>query len=330
VTSETGVDAVNGPFAASLSIKAGDAIAIQPTDDSLTPSHEGTFGSDGIRYFGGPVAEAASAEVLSEENNGQTVPVQATVEYTPEGEKPPPPPPPAPPANTSPPTLSGGSGATVKAGQTLQCATGAWSGSPALKVVWYQQPNRPRLPTPPALAVPLGLGVSLKLPSLAPGSHVFCQVTATTGALSNVATTSTLLVKAIKPALLPAKLAGRLGAKPRVLNRVSAGNVDSCTTGLWQNYPSSFKYQWQLHTGNARGAAARLTARTVGHSPTIKIRPSYAGSSLTCKVTATNQAGRSVSAADRHPFLGSQNCSVPRSSAAGTSATAAARGRAST
>jgi hypothetical protein len=290
VTSETGTDAVNGPFAVSMAIAKGDVIAMQPTDDSFTPSEEGTLGTDGIRYFNGVVADGSTAEIAksSEMNNGQLVPVQATVEYSAAG----PPPPPVAPANTSAPTLAGGTSGLVKAGQTLQCATGSWSGGPALTVAWFQQTTAPGVPEQFATARAIGGGASLRLPSLQPGKRVFCQVTATTPGGTSVATSASLVVQAIKPALQTAKLAGRLGAAPRVTKRVAPGNLDICSTGSWQNYPSSFKYRWvrSVH-GFARGGIATLTARIVGRSPVIKIRPSFAGSSLICSVTAANAAG---------------------------------------
>jgi hypothetical protein len=296
ITSATGVDAVNGPFAASLAIKAGDAIAIQPTDGSEAPLHEGTIGVDGVRYFAGAFAEGVSAEVLSEENNGQIVPIQATVEYTSEPSSPPSSPPaaPTPPVNTSAPSVRGASGTSASAGQTLQCAAGSWTGGPALSVVWFQQLAGPALPQRLTYTRAFKVGTSITLPSLRPGVRVFCQVSATAGGATSIANSAALTVKAVKPSILSSKLAGHLGALPRIVSGVAPGNLQRCSTGLWQNYPSRLQYQWQLRPPRAHAGAAKVTTRIVGRSAVLKVKPSFAGSSLVCQVTASNEAGTST------------------------------------
>lgn len=83
VTSATGTDEVNGPFLDSIPIAPGDAIAIQPTNaDGTSPIEQGVSGMDGMRYFSAPFADGSAAELApgSEMNNGQVVPVQATIE----------------------------------------------------------------------------------------------------------------------------------------------------------------------------------------------------------------------------------------------------------
>ena len=84
VTSATGVDAVNGPFGDHVPIQAGDRIALQPVDDNLTPIEPGTFGQDGIRYFTTALADGQSAPLApgSGVDNGQVVPIQATIQFT--------------------------------------------------------------------------------------------------------------------------------------------------------------------------------------------------------------------------------------------------------
>ena len=293
IGTEAGVDAINGPFTTSLPIKEGDAIAIEPTDGSETPSHEGTIGADGIRYFGGALAEGATGEVLSQENNGQLVPIQATIEYASTAESPPPvPSPPAAPTNVTAPSVAGASGGRVTAGQALTCSTGTWTGASALSVSWFQQAIAPNLPAGVTAPRALHAGSTLTVPSLKPGKHVFCRVTArAAGGASAVLSAPPVVVGAVKPALVSAKLAGRFGAAPRVIPRVASGNLDTCTSGVWLNHPSSFKYTWRLMPARSRGAAAKLVARVVGHSPTIKIRRAYAGKQLVCQVTAANEAG---------------------------------------
>jgi hypothetical protein len=299
VGSATGVDAVNGPFATSLPVAAGDAIALQPTDNTSVPTEEGAAGVDGIRYFLAPFADGATAPLTpgSEANNGQLVPVQATVTYTTPGESPVPGPTPpiTAPVNLAPPSVSGSTQGTVRAGQTLQCVAGSWSGSPTVAIGWFSQAPTPGHPPQLSGVRPLGHGPTLKLPSLPPGRQLYCQATASAGGTSSTATSAPLLIGAVKPALAR-QLGGRLGAAPRVVRGVAPGNLESCSTGIWQNYPRSFSYQWLLRS--SRGSAARLTNRIVGRRPTLRVRPSFGGSVLRCRITAVNEAGRvSVSSA---------------------------------
>ncbi len=286
VSTAAGVDAANGPFATNLAIKAGDAIAIEPTDGQYTPSHEGTIGVDGVRYFAGAVAEGMSAEVLSEENNGQTVPIQATVEYATEVSGPPAPP--RPPSNVSPPSVTGAAGSTASPGQALQCSPGAWSESPTLSFDWYEQAAPGSRLTGTAL---LRSGPKLTVPSLRPGTLLFCQVTATASGKSTTTASGDLTIKAVKPALVPSSRAGRLGSKPLLVTHLAGGDLDRCSTGEWQNFPERFSYKWLLRRRPARGSAAKLAARVVSRSSVIKLRRAYAGSTILCTVTARNEAG---------------------------------------
>lgn len=293
IVSETGTDAINGPFATSLPIKEGDAIAIEPTDGSETPSHEGTIGADGIRYFVGALAEGETGEVLSQEDNGQRVPIQATIEYTPAGPPPSEPSPPSAPTNVTAPSVAGASGGRVTPGHALTCSAGMWTGASALNVRWYQQAVAPKLPARVSAPRLLRGGPTLTVPGLKPGKEVLCRVTASvTGGPSAVLSTSPVVVGAVKPTLLSARLAGRFGSLPRVISRVAPGNLDTCTSGVWLDHPSSFKYTWRLTPARGRGAAAKLITRVVGRSPTIKVRTAFAGRDLVCQVTATNEAGK--------------------------------------
>lgn len=290
VVSETGTDAVNGPFPTSIPIKEGDAIAIEPTDGSQTPSHEGTIGGDGIRYFAGALAEGATGEVLSQENNGQRIPVQATIEYTPPG---PPPGPPAPVAPTSltAPSVTGATGSVVTPGQRLTCSPGTWTGASALDVRWYQQAVAANLPARIAAPRLLRSGPTVRVPGLVTGKQVFCRVVASAAGGSTVLATTPLIVQAARPALAKSRLVGRLGPLPRVISRVTPGNRDTCTSGVWVNHPTSFKYTWRLEPARRHGGAARLLSRVVGRSQTIKVRRGFAGKDLVCEVTAANPAG---------------------------------------
>ena len=84
VTTAQGVDAVNGPFPTSLAIAAGDRIALQAVGvDTNDPIESGTQGTDGVRYFSAPFADGTTAPLAPDAtaDNGQVVPIQATVTY---------------------------------------------------------------------------------------------------------------------------------------------------------------------------------------------------------------------------------------------------------
>lgn len=102
VQTSTGTDAVNGPFRVGIPIAEGERIALMPVDDSDPPIEAGTQNVDGIRYFSQPFAGGlgSSQQVApgSTADNGQVVPIQASVTFS--G-------PPAPPANTKAPSVSG-------------------------------------------------------------------------------------------------------------------------------------------------------------------------------------------------------------------------------
>ena len=115
-----GLDLVQGPFPTSLAIQPGERIALQPIDDGNTPIVVGTVGFDGIRYFSGALPDGSASMLApgADMDNGQVVPIQATVSFTP------PPPPPPPPARTLTVTTSGSGTGTI-AGAGIDCGGGA-------------------------------------------------------------------------------------------------------------------------------------------------------------------------------------------------------------
>ncbi len=78
-------DLVQGPVSTDLPIQIGDRIALQPLDDGNTPIVVGVNGQDGIRYFSSPVPDGSSSTLAPAAmmDNGQVVPIQATVSFTP-------------------------------------------------------------------------------------------------------------------------------------------------------------------------------------------------------------------------------------------------------
>jgi len=116
VASATLVDGIEGPFATSVPIQAGDRIALQPEDDGSTPIEQGVNGVDGYRSFTGPLSDGSTAAIdpVTSADNGQIVPIQATIQYT------------LPPANVQLPTITG----APKPGLALTCQPGSWTNVP--------------------------------------------------------------------------------------------------------------------------------------------------------------------------------------------------------
>jgi hypothetical protein len=130
VTSATGTDAVQGPFTVSIPITPGERIALEPIDEGYTPIETGVNGKDGIRYFVRPFADGSSSTIPSgaSSDNGQIVPIQATVDFVP-----------PPLANTTPPAISG----TPSPGDSLSCSNGTWAQTPTAYTYQWLRDGQP-------------------------------------------------------------------------------------------------------------------------------------------------------------------------------------------
>ena len=162
VTSATGTDAVAGPFTAAIAVLPGDRIALQPTDDSYTPIETGTNGADGVRYFTSPLADGSAAALApgAAADNGQIVPIQATVEPAATVL-----------ASTAAPAISG----TAAVGQTLTCSSGGWAQKPdSLLYAWLRD----------GAPIPAATAASYLVATGDAGHELVCRVTATAGATS--------------------------------------------------------------------------------------------------------------------------------------------------
>ena len=296
ISSAAGTDAVQGPFATSLPVQAGDRIGLQPVDDANTPIETGVSGADGIRYFSAPLADGASAMLApgAGMDNGQVVPVQATVQFTPNqpgGGPPPPPQPPQPPQNQVPPHITG----TPAAAQTLTCDPGSWGGTGPFTYTqtWNQRTLQPAFhgihgQRPPATYVTrqAGTGPTLVVADLAPNtSTITCTVTAHGSAGTTNADTAPVTVQATAPVPAPRRLGHRVvPARPVIsLSPVAGvGVVGTCSKGTWLHYPVRFRFFW--YSGG----------RVVGHAQRYRLRRTDAHRLLRCRVYAYNAAGRGL------------------------------------
>lgn len=280
-----GVDTVLGPFSTSLPITAGDRIALEPLDGSDTPIETGTAGSDGIRYFASSLSDGAS-ELLapgSDADNGQVVPIQATVTPAP------PPPAATAPQNLTPPSISG----TAAAGNTLTCDPGTWSGSPtSFTYSWIA--GDPGMPS--GVTLSLGSTQSITLEDLETHAVVECTVHATNAAgTTDAGASNPVVVSARPPALatnlvfiVPPNRRVSLKPDPTITSGVGILGTNYCTPGHWVHFPESYAYRWYR---SLRGHFAAPDNRLVAQGPVLKIPRKVDGYWLACRVTATNAAG---------------------------------------
>ncbi|MBS1845648.1 MAG: hypothetical protein JST53_14620 [Actinobacteria bacterium] len=311
VTSATGVDALNGPFPGdNTPIAAGSRIALQPVDDGNTPIEPGVNGVDGIRFFAAPfAAEGSSQTVATTEDNGQVVPIQATISYGEAG-----PPPLASPTNTVAPSISG----TASAGQTLTCNPGSWSGSPSLTYSWTQTTSQlvpgahPQRVT--SVTVKVGTESTYVVPDLEPLSvSIKCTVTATNTAGSASADTPGVPNVATKPVLASSftRTPHTMHSQPRITPNVGFGATQFCQTGVWLHYPKTFRFAWyKMVPANTVRRGQTRDVRIPGSKQTLKITAALELHKIFCRVTAINEAGGN--SADSNVVFVPQNAPKPQ------------------
>jgi hypothetical protein len=306
VTSQGGVDAVNGPFTTSLAIAAGDRIALQPVSSGSLPTETGVNGADGIRYFDAPFADGSTATIdpNSAMDNGQVVPVQATVQYTPAL------------AEITPPVIYAGSNPAgyVRDGEVVSCHPGTYNVAPtSQRFNWFWSETTYARKGAHGVIVPVtsqtGLTVSgqtITVPDLpgfnspsgryAPTSTVFCVDTASEGADDTISTQSApVRVAPIVPVLATRKIPRARGKSvtvtiqpPSISKGVGAGGTNSCSPGTWSHFPTRYTYSWWT-TRAKNKTTKQYVLRHIGQ--TYKPTTGVEGLRLACYVVAYNDAG---------------------------------------
>jgi hypothetical protein len=286
VTSAADADVVQGPFTTSLPVEAGDRIALQAVDASDVPIEAGVPGSDGVRYFGGAVSDGSTASLPpgSEMNNGQIVPVQATVESagTPQA-----------PQNQVPPKITG----TPAAGETLTCEPGSWGGTAPFTYsdVWTERtrviahgPGRRSHAS--YVSRQAGTGPTFEVPDLAPAtSTITCTVTAQNSLGTADARSAPVVVRPTVPALGRRRAGRRFVAALPVISLAGSGpTTGTCSTGKWLHHPTRYRFLWY---SGARRHNPLAGKRLVGRRQTLRLRPADARRWLACRVIAYNDAG---------------------------------------
>jgi hypothetical protein len=272
LNSGAGVDALEGPFATNLPIRAGDRIALQATNATDVPL-EMAAGANGVRYFASTIPDGTTASLApgATMDTGQLVPVQASVVF-------------ATPANQTLPTIW----PQPAAGRVITCGPGIWSGGPSYAYAWsltqlLAVPNgAKKAPHFVHRTTPFGTGQSITVPDLRPGSSsLTCTVTATDSAGSVSAPSPPATVLAVAPYPGSSIHIGRrsISPKPHIAPGVGAGGTNFCSPGLWRHYPTSFRYTW------------RRSGPPVGHKASYTLTARDERRRIVCYVTAANSAG---------------------------------------
>lgn len=292
VTSAGGTDAVMGPFAlaAPIAIAAGDRIALVPVGTGSVPIEEGVNKVDGIRYFAGPFTGGlgSSQKIVagSTANNGQIVPVQATVGGSS-------PPPVQPPVNTSRPTITG----VAAAGQALTCNPGTWTGSPTYTYSWSETglvvigvPGRRTRVHIVKVTTQFATSQTVTMPDYPHTTYVTCTVTATNSGGHASATSLGRFARVLRPVIALCRFLQKgLSCAPQITRGVGFGGSNVCAVGKWLHFPTVYHFRWVI--ADSRSASARGTI--VARAPLIHIGAAEELKYLHCEVQAKNQAGSS-------------------------------------
>jgi hypothetical protein len=293
VTSETGVDAVNGPYPVNVAVEPGDRIGLAPLEGTseMVPIERGEAPFS-VRFFANPFFTVGMSETVAPSSLTDTekiLPVQATLAVTP-------PTPTSPPVDQTPPTVSG----TPKAEQALTCNPGSWTNEPSFAYTWSAStyelvPGSNKTPKVRTTTAQIGAGQNLVLPDLAPNTGVSCTVTATnpavTAATAPKATSVPVGVLATKPVLAPS-FSFVLHTKhnaPHITEGVGFPGTNVCDAGVWEHYPKEFTYEWFENTLLPR--THRVVSQQIATGRTLRIKIQYELHDVFCRVTATNSAG---------------------------------------
>lgn len=165
------------------------------------------------------------------------------------------------PVNTVAPVVSG----TTIVGNTLSTTNGTWVNSPTSYTYQWQRNGTTNIGG--------ATSSTYVLTTSDIGSTINCRVTATNSVGSTSASSNSTAAITSPPVNAVA---------PVVSGTPTQGQTLSCTTGTWNYSPTSYAYQWQRNnTTNIGGATSSTYLLTV----------SDVGSTINCRVTASNASG---------------------------------------
>jgi virginiamycin B lyase len=262
----------------------GTCTAQYPNGSSITLTEQTAAGSTFAGWSGGGCSGAGSTcQVTLGANTGVTATFNTAGPV---------------PKNTAPPVVQGPSGTppVPKAGQTVFCSRGVWTthGTTIFTEAWFETQVRPPIKFPRTVQV--ATGPSFVIPDYPPGATINCAVTASDVNGSATAQSAAVTVLATKPAL-GFSLTVNGSAAPSINSAVGFGGTNTCTRGIWQHFPTRYRYGWYVVPMSNSGISP---SEKVGSGPTLKIGGAEENGYLVCAVTAANAAGQTTALSNRY------------------------------
>jgi hypothetical protein len=168
------------------------------------------------------------------------------------------------PRNTAAPVVSG----TPAVGGALTCSNGTWANAPtSFAYAWLRGDTE------------IGTITATYHPVVTDSSHTLrCRVIAKNAAGSTSATSTAVQVRVLTPG------APTNHTAPTITGVGAVGGTLTCSAGAWDGSPYARAYAWLRNGTLIRGANG------ASYSPV----QADAGTSVSCRVTATNSAGNAV------------------------------------
>ena len=179
------------------------------------------------------------------------------------------------PENVVPPMVAG----EEKLGATLTCEAGTWSGSPEFTYQWLRDES----------TIPNGTKPTYKVEEADQAHKLKCRVTAINaeGSASRDSSNSKQI-----PGVAPKELEA-----PHVIGVGEVNEALTCLRGSWSGAPiPSIEIQWRRN-GSAIGGAIEASYTVTGEDR---------GSSISCKVTASNSVGTAEAVSEGVQIRGNQ------------------------
>ncbi len=175
-----------------------------------------------------------------------------------------------PPLNTGLPTISG----TAQEGQTVHCSTGTWLNSPtSYSYTWQRDLSN----------IASATSSSYTLASADVGHAITCTVVAHKADGDSLPAISAPIIPTAPP---PPGAPTNVTAPSISPSSAHVGQAISCSTGTWDNSPTSYAYSWQRDGTDIAGATSSgyiVVTEDVDHQ-------------VTCTVIAHNSSGDSAPA----------------------------------
>ena len=181
------------------------------------------------------------------------------------------------PVNSVAPAITG----TAQEGQVLSASNGTWSNSPTSYAYQWNRNGTP---------ISGSVNATRTVATADVGYTLTCTVTATNAGGSGTATSAATSTVIAASAPVPVN-----SVAPAVTGTGTVGQTLSTDNGTWTNSPTGYAYQWRRGGVDISGATAN----------TYALVSADAGTSVTCRVAATNAGGTATAISNAIAVAGS-------------------------